>query len=58
MPEMVENMAQQLGQVSEQMKLFGEGMREHMKLISTLQEVAFAMKDASKWFSVSSSEKS
>jgi hypothetical protein len=45
MPERVDDIARELGQISGQMKLFGDGMKEHMKLISALQEVARVMKE-------------
>lgn len=35
-------------QISNAMTVFGEGMKEHMKLINALQEVAFELKDAVK----------
>jgi len=35
-------------QISDAMTAFGEGMRQHMKLIEALQEVAFELKDAVK----------
>jgi hypothetical protein len=34
MPVKVDEMTQHLGEVADQLKVFGEGMKEHMKLIS------------------------
>lgn len=44
MPERVDDMAKELGKVAEELKVFGEGMKEHMKLISALQELSVSLK--------------
>jgi DNA-binding MarR family transcriptional regulator len=44
MPEKIENNEKVLLEITEQMKIFGDGMREHMKLISFLQELAVSLK--------------
>jgi len=43
MPDKIESCEKILREITEQMKIFGEGMREHMKLISFLQELAVSL---------------
>jgi len=46
MPAKVDEMTQHLGEAADQLKVFGEGVKEHMKLIRALQDVATAMKES------------
>jgi len=46
MPETVNGLEKHLEEIAQQMKVFGERMKEHMKLISTLQELAESLKEA------------
>ncbi len=43
MPNKIETCERRLQEITEQMKIFGEGMREHMKLISFLQELTVSL---------------
>jgi len=44
MPNKIEGCEKILHEIADQMKIFGDGMREHMKLISFLQELAISLK--------------
>lgn len=46
MPEKIENSEKILLEITEQMKIFGDGMNEHMKLISCLQKLAVSLTKA------------
>lgn len=43
MPSKIETCEKILLEITEQMKIFGEGMKEHMKLISFLQELSISL---------------
>lgn len=45
MPEKLDGYEKILREIAEQMKAFGEGMKEHMKLILALQELAVSLKE-------------
>lgn len=44
MPDRIENCEKIMLEITGQMKIFGEGMKEHMKLISFLQELVISLK--------------